>query len=182
MPADAVAGGDNADSPDSRTSPIPIPVPIPIPSSRVPRVELTEHIRHILSQKRANFDFPPSLVFVAPPTGDSTLYQSRASNQLLVPNSYRPLSLVDNDSAAVISYEYFLVEHLDALNAIPLQEGHASVLEVENLRNEILDTLQRLDRSKGDEWNKQLHAQLHPSTFVISGKDPLSLSCQQTNS
>lgn len=163
-PVDTVASGDNANSPGSN------PTPSPAPNSQTPQVNLISHVRHMISQKPTNFEFPPSLVFVAPPTKDSTPYPSRVNSQLLLPNSYHPLSLVDNDSVTVVSYEYFLVEYLDVLNALP-PEGHESTLEVENLRNRIFDTLQYLDRSKANEWNKQLDAQLNPSTFIISGKD-----------
>jgi hypothetical protein len=168
-PPDAVAGRGNANFPDSNTS------SDPVPSSQVSHLNLISHVRRLLSQKRANFDFPPSLVFVAPPTENSSNYPLRVRDQLLVPNSFRPLSLVDEDSATVISYEYFLVEHLDVLNALPSQGGDMSALEMEILKDEILDTLQRLDRSKGDEWNKQLCAQLNPGTFIITGKDQRAL-------
>ena len=145
MSVETVAGRDEDNSPSPSVS------LGPVPSSQIPRINMISHIRHRLSKKRAGFDFPSSLVFVAPPTKDSSRYPSRVSSQLLVPNLYHPLSLADNDSALVISYEYLLVEHLDILNALPLQEGHASPFEVETLRTEILDTLQYLDRRKGDE-------------------------------
>ena len=113
----------------------------------------------------------PQCVFVAPPTEDSSCYSPRAVNQLLVPNSYHPVSLVNINSVAVISYKYLLVEYLDMLNSLPPQAGHASVYQVETLRSKILNTLQYLDQRRGDEWNKQLQAQLDPNTFIISGKD-----------
>ena len=165
IPLDMVVEGDDIDFPSSGTS------QNPVPSSRTPQPDMISHIRHMLSQKRAYFDFPPSLVFTVPPTKDSDRYSLRIASQLLVPNSYHPLSLADEDSTAVVSYELFLVEYLDVLNALPLPEVHASASEGEDLRNEVLDTLRRLDQSRGDEWNKQLYAQLNPSTFVISGKD-----------
>ena len=121
--------------------------------------------RHLLSQKREHFNFPPSLVFAAPPTKDSSPHQPGIGNQLLSPNSHHPLSLSDSNSLAVVSYEYLLVEHLGILN------GHASVPEVETIKEEILDTLRYLDQKKGTEWNKQLRAQLNPNAFIISGED-----------
>ena len=165
VPFDVVAEGDNADSPGPDTS------HIPVPSSQTPQLNMISHVRCMLSQKRAHFDFPPSLIFIAPPTKDSDRYSSRINSQLLIPNSHHPLSLVDEDSAAVVSYELFLVEYLGVLSALPLQEGHASASETENLKNEVLGTLRHLDQRKGDEWNKQLYAQLNPCTFIISGED-----------
>jgi len=165
IPVDVVAGGDHTDPPSLDTS------HDPTPGSRTPQFDTITHVRHMLTQKRAHFDFPPSLVFITPPTKDSDRYASRNGSQLLVPNSYHPLSLVDDDSVAVVSYELFLVEYLNVLNMVPLQEGHASASEVESLKNEVLDTLQQLDQRKGNEWNKQLCAQLNPSTFIISGED-----------
>lgn len=165
IPADTTTGGDNTDLPSS-DAPLG-----PVLGFQIPRVHMIDHIRQMLSRKRAGFDFPSSLVFAAPPTKDSNRYPSRTISHLLIPNSYHPLSLVDNDSAAVISYEYLLVEHLDVLNSLPLQTEYGSAFEVETLRNEILETLQYLDRRKGDEWNKQLRVQLNPGTFIISGRD-----------
>jgi len=164
IPTDVVVGGDNTNSPGFNTS------HVPVPSSQTPQHDTISHVRHMLSQMQAHFDFPPSLVFTPPPTKDSDGYSLRIGSQLLVPNSYLSLSLIDDDSAAVISYELFLIKHLNVLNALPLQ-GHASTFEVESLRNKVLDTLEQLDQRKGNEWNKQLHAQLNPNTFIISGED-----------
>ena len=165
MTMDTATDVDDVNSPSSETS------QNPVPDFQTPYINMVDHVRQMLSQKRTSFDFPPSLVFVAPPTEDLSCYSPRAVDQLSVPNSYYPLSLVDVDSVAVISYEYLLVEYLDVLDSLPPQAGHASVYQVETLRSEILDTLQYLDRRRGDEWNKQLQAQLDPNTFVISGKD-----------
>ena len=132
-------------------------------------------MRHLLSRKHENFNFPPSLIFIAPPTKDSNRYQLRVDSQLLLLNSYNPLSPADNDSVAVVSYERLLVEHLGVLTALPLQDAwHVSAREVETTKAEILETLRYLDRKKGDEWNKQLCAQLNPNTFIISGEDQLT--------
>lgn len=164
IPVDAVVGGDSTNSPGLEAS------HDPVPNSQTPQHDPIGHVRTIVSQMRAHFNFPPSLVFTQPPTKDSDGYVSGIGGQLLVPNSHCPLSLVDNDSAAVVSYELFLVEYLNVLNGLPLQD-HASAFEVESLRNEILDTLGQLDQRKGNEWNKQLYAQLNPNTFIISGED-----------
>jgi hypothetical protein len=160
IPVDVVTGGDDTNFPSSETSPDPVPH----------QVSLINHLRYMLSQKLVDFNFPPSLVFTTPPTKYSDCYTPGTSGQLLVPNSHCMLSLIDNNSMAVVNYEHFLVEYMGVLNAISLQEARVSVSEVESLINEILDTLQNLDRRKGDEWNKQLYAQLNPSTFIISGE------------
>lgn len=146
--------------------------PNPTGSSQIPQINQSSHIRHLISQKRANFEFPLSLVFITPPTKDSTHYQLKVvDNQLLSPNSHYPLSLHDDDSGAVVGFEYLLVDYLSVLNALPLQDGDTSVSEVTTTRDEILDTMRYLDRKKGDEWNKQLCAQLNPNSFIISGED-----------
>lgn len=98
----------------------------------------------------------------------------RVDDQLSLLNSYHPLSLVDNDSVAVVSYEHLLVDYLGVLTALLLQDGHAFAYEAEITKAEILDTLQYLDRKKGNEWDKQLYAQLNPNTFIISGEDQLA--------
>jgi hypothetical protein len=129
------------------------------------------YVRDLLSRQGVNFYFPPSLVFATPPNEDSNRYRLRGDNELLSPNSYHPLSLIDNDSAAVVSYEYLLVEYMDVLDSLPLQDGNASVSEARALKDEIFTTLRHLDQKKGNEWNKQLAARVNPDTFVISGKD-----------
>ena len=167
MLTEALDGGNN-EIPSPGGSPDPIAIPQTVQTDSI------SHIRDLLSQKRANFEFPPSLVFTTPPTKDSNHYQPRADTQLLVPNSYHPISLVDNDSAAVVNYECLLVEHLNVLNALPLQDGHISASEVGDIKTEILGTLRYLDRKRGNEWNQQLCAQINPSTFIISGENQLS--------
>ena len=152
------------------------PSPDPTASSQMLQINSINYIRHLLSQKRANFDFPPSLVFAVPPTEDSNRYHPSADDRLLLPNSYHPLSLSDNNSVSVVTYEYLLVEHLNVLNALPLQDGCTSASEVETTRNEILGTLRYLDQRKGDAWNKQLRVRLNPNTFIISGEDHMPIS------
>lgn len=134
-------------------------------------LDTINYIRDLLSRKRASFCFPPSLVFATPPTKDSNSYRLRDNNELLSPNSYHPLSLADDDSVAVVSYEHLLVEYMVMLDAIPLQDGHASASEARALEDEIFNTLRHLDQRKGREWDKQLCARVNPDTFIISGKD-----------
>jgi hypothetical protein len=164
IPTDAVHSGNNS-------SPAPAAPLDSITGPRVSQADSTGHIRRLLSQKRANFVFPSSLVFAVPPTKDSNQYQPRVDSQLSLLNSYNPLSLGDDDSAAVVSYEYLLIEYLGVLNVCPPQDGYTSASEVEVTKDEILDALRYLDRGKGNEWNKQLRAQLDRDTFIITGKE-----------
>lgn len=161
----------NAENGGHGDPPDPDAPPGLIALSQTPQINPIGPIQHLLSQKRANFDFPSSIVFAVPPSKDSNRYQLRVNGQLLLPNSYHPLSIVHEDSLAVVSYEYSLVEYLDVLNAFSFQDGNISASEVEIVKDEILDTLRYLDRRKGDEWDKQLCAQLNPNTFIISGED-----------
>jgi hypothetical protein len=146
-----------------------IPEPENMHQPHHPQIGIVDHIYHLLTRKRADFSFPPSLVFSVPPTKDSAQYSHRTNAQLLRPNSYCGLSLKDDDSAEVVGYECLLAEYWDVLQPYLSGVGNELAIATKDL---IIEALHHLDRSKGAEWDKQLHAKQNPDSFIISGEYP----------
>lgn len=149
-----------ASSPQGPDNPEP-----PLPS--IP--DIIEYTVNFLHTRNSAWRFPTSLVFATPPTKDSPHFTPKTATELRAVNSSFHLSLRDEGSAQVVGYECFLIDTLQLLESYDLPEDDPMVTRTKESITTTLEILSTLDSQKGAEWDRQVHAQKSPDTYLLTG-------------